>query len=98
MALTKDNADEVIEWIESVRGRGSAVRAQSNIGGSWVTDGIFVPNTIPAELANGNPVTGVTALKVEFGCWIIRGTRDEFYPCPIEVFAEKYRVEAKAAN
>jgi len=98
MALTAESADAVIEWIESIRGRGSAAKAETNEGGVWKLSGLFIPNSIPVERAEGVLVTGVSAMKVELGCWVIRGTKDEFYPCPIEVFAEKYRVEAKVSE
>ncbi|QWY81305.1 hypothetical protein SEA_RIZWANA_8 [Arthrobacter phage Rizwana] len=93
MPLTESNIDQVIAWIDGVRGRGACAKRQQNIGGEWVTEGLFVPAMPPASPTSGRPIpTASHIVPAIFGQWIIRGLEDEFYPCDQSVFAQSYRV------
>lgn len=91
MPLTEGNIDQVMAWIDGVRGRGSCARNEHNVGGTWLTYGLHVPAMPPRK--EGDEVTPYSSgvVPAAFGQWIIRGLEDEFYPCDPAVFAKSYR-------
>ncbi|ALY10544.1 hypothetical protein FDH86_gp009 [Arthrobacter phage Tank] len=91
MALTEETADQVIAWIEGVRGLGAACRNSHNVGGNWVEQGIYVPAMPPLKEGQEHTPYSSGIVPAAFGQWIIRGIEDEFYPCDVEVFAKSYR-------
>jgi hypothetical protein len=96
MYLTAENIDTVIGWIDGVRGRGAAARKETNIGGNWVAEGIFTPAMPPIVPGKPGPTPTINhVVPAQFGHWIIRGVLDEFYPCSVEVFDERYRKAAE---
>lgn len=76
--LTEESYFRIFDWIQEHRGEGSVSEARDNIGGTWHTDGLFIP-------------TPEGPMRARFGDWIIRGTVGEFYPCMDKVFKVKYR-------
>jgi hypothetical protein len=94
MPLTESNADQVIAWIEGVRGRGAACRNSHNVGGNWVEQGVYVPAMPPLKEGQERTPYSSGIVPAAFGQWVIRGLEDEFYPCDPAVFAQSYRVRA----
>lgn len=76
--LTNDNLDEIIQWIDSVRGDGHCWKAQG-----------FDHQRMLVIQTDDPYLEGV--YRATIGDWIIKGVKGEFYPRKPDIFEMTYQ-------
>ena len=101
---TEDHARALCDWADTYRGRGSAcfIERQEPIPTNYADNGKPIVIDRPARIVIGlsRERGGLSAGQASLyaGDWLIKGTEDEFYPCPDSVFRAKYRRKATPIN